>query len=60
MSGETVLVTQPPVLTIGHSTRALEPFIEMLRAHGVKHLVVGAFIGLFQGQNVGKMVVELV
>jgi hypothetical protein len=38
MSGETVLVTQPTVLTIGHSTRALEPFIEMLRAHGVKHL----------------------
>ena len=38
MSGETVLVTQPTVLTIGHSTRALEPFLEMLRAHGVKHL----------------------
>jgi uncharacterized protein (DUF488 family) len=39
MSGETVLATQPTVLTIGHSTRALETFIEMLRAHGVKHLV---------------------
>lgn len=39
MSGETMLATQPTVLTIGHSTRALETFIEMLRAHGVKHLV---------------------
>jgi uncharacterized protein (DUF488 family) len=39
MSGETVLATQPTVLTIGHSTRAVETFIEMLRAHGVKHLV---------------------
>jgi len=38
MSGETVLVTQPTVLTIGHSTRALDTFIEMLRAHGVKHV----------------------
>jgi uncharacterized protein (DUF488 family) len=39
MSGETVLVTQPTVLTIGHSTRTLDTFIEMLCAHGVKHLV---------------------
>jgi uncharacterized protein (DUF488 family) len=38
MSGESVIVTQPAVLTIGHSTRTLETFIEMLRAHGVKHL----------------------
>ena len=38
MSGETVLVNQPTVLTIGHSTRALDIFIEMLRAHGVKRL----------------------
>ena len=36
---ETVLVTQPTVLTIGHSTRTLDTFIEMLCAHGVKHLV---------------------
>jgi uncharacterized protein (DUF488 family) len=39
MSGESVLVTQPAVLTIGHSTRTLDTFIEMLCAHGVKHLV---------------------
>ena len=38
MSVETVLVTQPTVLTIGHSTRTLDTFIEMLCAHGVKHL----------------------
>jgi uncharacterized protein (DUF488 family) len=38
MSGETVLVNQPTVLTIGHSTRTLDTFIEMLHAHGVKHL----------------------
>lgn len=30
---------QPAVFTIGHSTRALDAFIELLRAHGVKHLV---------------------
>ena len=36
---ETVLVTQPTVLTIGHSTRTLDTFIEMLCAHGVRHLV---------------------
>ncbi len=38
MTGESVLVTQSTILTIGHSTRTLETFIEMLRAHGVKHL----------------------
>jgi uncharacterized protein (DUF488 family) len=38
MSGESVFVTQPTVLTIGHSTRTLGTFIEMLRAHGVKRL----------------------
>jgi uncharacterized protein (DUF488 family) len=38
MSEETVLVPRPAVLTIGHSTRTLDTFIEMLRAHGVKHL----------------------
>ena len=38
MSGESVLVTQPTVLTIGHSTRTLDTVIEMLRAHGVRHL----------------------
>jgi uncharacterized protein (DUF488 family) len=27
------------VLTIGHSTRSIESFIEMLRAHGVKRVV---------------------
>src|SRR5579863_5633016 len=33
--------TKPPtkVLTIGHSTRSIESFIEMLRAHGVKRVV---------------------
>ena len=36
---QTVLVTQPAVLTIGHSTRTLDTFIEMLCAHGVKQLV---------------------
>src|SRR5947199_1415076 len=31
---------QPPaVLTIGHSTRTLEAFLDLLRAHGVKRLV---------------------
>jgi len=39
MSGENVLVTQPTVLTIGHSTRTSDTFVEMLSAHGVKHLV---------------------
>ena len=37
--GGTAVVTQPTVLTIGHSTRTLDAFIEMLRVHGVKHLV---------------------
>jgi uncharacterized protein (DUF488 family) len=32
-------VTPPPILTIGHSTRAIETFLELLRAHGVKRLV---------------------
>jgi uncharacterized protein (DUF488 family) len=27
------------VLTIGHSTRPIETFLELLQAHGVKHLV---------------------
>lgn len=27
------------VLTIGHSTRSIERFLQLLRAHGVKHLV---------------------
>ncbi len=30
---------QSHVLTVGHSTRALDAFIELLRAHGVKRLV---------------------
>jgi uncharacterized protein (DUF488 family) len=38
MSAEIVLVTQSTVLTIGHSTRTLESFLEVLRAHGVKQL----------------------
>jgi len=39
MSGESVPVTLPTVFTIGHSTRDLETFIEMLRVHSVTHLV---------------------
>ena len=39
MSGESVPVTRPTVFTIGHSTRALDTFIQMLRVHGVTHLV---------------------
>jgi uncharacterized protein (DUF488 family) len=27
------------ILTIGHSTRAIEEFVELLQAHGAKHLV---------------------
>jgi uncharacterized protein (DUF488 family) len=38
MSAEIMPPTRPTVLTIGHSTRTLDTFIEMLRAHGVKHL----------------------
>jgi len=34
-----VPVTLPTVFTIGHSTRALDTFIQMLRVHGVTHLV---------------------
>lgn len=30
---------RPVVLTIGHSTRPIEAFLELLRAHGVKRLV---------------------
>lgn len=29
----------PPVLTIGHSARSLEDFLELLHAHGVKRLI---------------------
>jgi len=32
-------VTPPPILTIGHSTRTIETFLELLRAHGVKRVV---------------------
>ncbi len=32
-------MSRPAILTIGHSTRSLEAFIEILRAHGVKHLL---------------------
>ena len=39
MSGESVPVTLPTVFTIGHSTRDLDTFIQMLRVHGVTHLV---------------------
>ena len=39
MSGKTMLIVQPTVLTIGHSTRTLDVFLEMLSAHGVKRLV---------------------
>jgi uncharacterized protein (DUF488 family) len=31
--------TQPTVFTIGHSTRPLEEFIEILKAHGVQRIV---------------------
>jgi len=31
--------TPPVVLTIGHSTRSLESFIQLLRAHGVKRVI---------------------
>ena len=39
MSGESVPVTHPTILTVGHSTRTLDAFIVLLRVHGVKHLV---------------------
>jgi uncharacterized protein (DUF488 family) len=32
-------VTPPAILTIGHSTRTIETFLELLRAHSVKRLV---------------------
>ena len=38
MTGDSAIVTQPAVLTIGHSTSSLDTFIEMLRAHGVKQV----------------------
>ena len=43
------------VLTIGHSTRTIETFLDMLQAHGVKHLTdvrtvpVGAIAELVRG-----------
>ncbi len=30
---------KPALLTVGHSTRSLEDFLALLRAHGVEHLV---------------------
>jgi uncharacterized protein (DUF488 family) len=39
-SADSTLAKLPTkVLTIGHSTRSIESFIEMLRAHGVKRVV---------------------
>ncbi len=32
-------ILPPAVLTIGHSTRAIEEFIRLLKAHGVTHVV---------------------
>ena len=32
-------MTRPAILTIGHSTRTIETFVELLGAHGVKQLV---------------------
>jgi uncharacterized protein (DUF488 family) len=32
-------LARPLILTIGHSTRAIETFLELLRTHGVKRLV---------------------
>ena len=29
----------PPILTVGHSTRAIDDFVELLRQHGVERLV---------------------
>jgi uncharacterized protein (DUF488 family) len=37
--GMRLIKSRTTVLTIGHSTRSIESFIEMLRAHGVKRLV---------------------
>ena len=31
--------SSPAILTIGHSTRPIEAFLHLLKAHGVKHLV---------------------
>jgi len=38
-SPETGTTGEPRIFTIGHSTRAVEAFIEMLQANGVKRLV---------------------
>jgi hypothetical protein len=32
-------VTPPVVLTIGHSTRSIEEFIRLLKAHGVRRVI---------------------
>ena len=32
-------MTPPAILTIGHSTHPIDTFLELLRVHGVKHLV---------------------
>jgi uncharacterized protein (DUF488 family) len=37
--GEAAASGRPPVLTIGHSTRALDALIGLLQAHGVERLV---------------------
>ncbi len=39
MSGSPRSEPQTTVFTIGHSTRTLETFVSLLRAHGVRHLV---------------------
>ena len=30
---------RPPIFTVGHSTRSIDEFVELLRAHGVKGIV---------------------
>ena len=32
-------MSPPPILTIGHSTRPIDEFIALLRAHGVQHVL---------------------
>jgi uncharacterized protein (DUF488 family) len=32
-------MTRPCIFTVGHSTRSIEEFVELLRAHGVKGIV---------------------
>ena len=39
MTQDRLPITGPLILTIGHSTRAIEEFVELLQAHGAKHLV---------------------